>query len=85
MYVERSLKWGKRGLEDEENVIDLEERETNEERQRWFVNLCPRLSLLSIHILIMAIDIDWLGKELMVEIDMQSSVKANGGSIFIVQ
>ena len=85
MYVERSLKWGKRGLEDEENVTDSEERETNEERQRWFVNFCPRLSLLSIHILVMAIDIDWLGKELMVEIDMQSSVKANGGSISIVQ
>ena len=39
MYVERLMKWGKRGLE--ENVTDLEERETNEERQRGFVNLCP--------------------------------------------
>ena len=27
MYVERLMKWGKRGLEEEENVIDLEDRE----------------------------------------------------------
>ena len=31
------------------------ERVTNEERKRRFVNLCPHLSLLSIHISIMAI------------------------------
>ena len=39
------------------------ERETNEERQRRLVNLCPCFSLLSIHISVMAVHIDWLGKE----------------------
>ena len=34
------------------------ERETNEERQRRLVNLCPCLSLLSIHISVMAVHID---------------------------
>ena len=52
------------------------ERETNEERQRRFVNLCPLLSLLSIHISVMAIHTDWLGKEQMIEIDVQSSAKS---------
>ena len=58
-------------------MIDLEERETHEERQRRFVNLCPRLSLLRIHVLVMTIHIhvDWLGEEQMIEIDLQSSVK----------
>ena len=27
MYVERLMKWGKRGLEEEDNMTDLEERE----------------------------------------------------------
>ena len=27
MYVESSMKWGKRGLDEEENAKDLEERE----------------------------------------------------------
>ena len=31
MYVERSMKWGNRGLEEEESATDLEERETSEE------------------------------------------------------
>ena len=47
------------------------ERETNRQR---FVNLCPRHSLLSI---LMAIHIvDGLGKEQMIEMDMQSSTKS---------
>ena len=33
MYVESSMRWGKRGLDKKENVKDLEERETNEEIQ----------------------------------------------------
>ena len=37
------------------------ERETNEERHTRFVNLCPRLSLLSIHISVMTLH--WLGEE----------------------
>ena len=49
---------GKRGLDKEENVIDLEERDTNEERHTRLVNLCCRH-----HILVMALHIDWLGKE----------------------
>ena len=75
MYVERSMKWGKRGLE-EDNVTDLEERETNEEGQRRFVNLGPCLNLLSIHISVMTLHIDWLGEEQMTEIDVQSSMKS---------
>ena len=52
-------------------------RETNtEERRRRFVNLCYWFSLLSIHISVMEIHIDWLGEEQMIEIDVQSSVKS---------
>ena len=68
------MKCGKRGLK--ENVTDLEERETNEERHMKFVNLYPRLSLLSIQISAMALHIDWLGEERMIEIDVQSSTKS---------
>ena len=50
------MKWGKRGLE--ENVTDLEERETNKGRHTKFVNLYPHLSLLSTYILAMALNID---------------------------
>ena len=50
-------------------MTDLKERETNEERQRRFVNPYPCLSLLSIHISIIAIHIDQLGEEQMIEID----------------
>ena len=39
------------------------QRETNEERHTRFVNLCPRLSLLSIYIWTMAFH--WLGEEQM--------------------
>ena len=54
---------------------DLKEIETNEERQR-FVNPCPHFSLLSIHISVMALDIDWLSEEQMMQIDMQSNAKS---------
>ena len=57
-------------------MIDSEERETNEERQKRFVNLCPHRSLLSIHNSVMQIHIDCLGKGQMIEIDMQSSAKS---------
>ena len=51
----------------------MKERETNEERQTRLVNLCHRL-----HISVMALHIDWLGKEQMIEIDVQSSMKGQG-------
>ena len=51
-------------------MTEVKERETNEESQTRLVNLCCRL-----HILAMALHIDWLGKERMIEIDVQSSVK----------
>ena len=57
-------------------MIDSEERETNEERQKRFVNLCPHRSLLSIHNSVMQIHIDCLGKGQVIEIDMQSSTKS---------
>ena len=60
----------RRGLDEEENVTDMKERETNEERQTRLVNLCHCL-----HILVMALLIDWLGEERMIEIDVQSSMK----------
>ena len=59
------------------------ERETNKERQRRFVNLFPRLSLLSIHILVMANHINWLGEEQMMEKTCRVIRRAKGGSIFI--
>ena len=64
----------KRGLDNEGNVTDVKERETNEERQTRLVNLCHHL-----HILVMALHINWLGKERMIELDVQSSEK--GGSL----
>ena len=48
------------------------QRETNEERHAKRVNLCPCL----IHILVMALHIDWLGEERMIEIYVQSSAKS---------
>ena len=43
--VEGSMKQGKRGLDDEENMTDVKEREANEERQTRLVNLCCRLPI----------------------------------------
>ena len=68
--VEGSMKWGKRDLDDEENVTDVKKRETNEERQIRLVNLCHRL-----HVSVMALHINWLGEERMIELDVQSSKK----------
>ena len=49
----------KRGLDNEGNMTGVNEsRETNEERQTRLVNLCRHL-----HISVMALHIDWLGKE----------------------
>ena len=51
----------------------MKERETNEERQTRLVNLCRHL-----HISVMALHINWLGKERMIELDVQSSEKGQG-------
>ena len=48
----------KRFRRSREGDILRRERETNEERQRKFVNLCPHFSLLSIHISVMTLHID---------------------------
>ena len=73
--VESSMKWGKRGLDDEENVTGVKEKETimKKDKQGSVVNLCNHL-----HILVMALHIDWVGEEWMIEIDMQSSKKGQG-------
>ena len=63
----------KRGLDNEGNVTDVKERETNKERQTRLVNLCCHL-----HILVMALHINWLGEERMIELDVQSSEKGQG-------
>ena len=70
--VESSMKWGKRGLDDEENVTGVKERETimKKDKQGSVVNLCNHL-----HISVMALHIDWVGKEWIIEIDMQNSEK----------
>ena len=60
----------KRGLDNEGNVTDVKERETNEERQIRLVNLCRHL-----HISVMALHINWLGEEQMIELNVQSSEK----------
>ena len=60
----------KRGLDNEGNVTDMKERETNEERQTRLVNLRRHL-----HISVMALHINWLGKERIIELDVQSSEK----------
>ena len=68
--VERSMKLENRGLDEEENMTDLKEREANEERQARLVYLCRCL-----HILVMALYIGWLGEERIIEIYVQSSEK----------
>ena len=45
----------------------------DKERQIRLVNLCHCL-----HISVMALQIDWLGGEQMIEIDVQSSINAQG-------
>ena len=54
------------------DITDVKERElTNEaERQTRLVNLCRHL-----HISVMALHINWLGEERMIELDMLSSKK----------
>ena len=56
-------------------MTDLKKRETNEERQTRFV--CRHL-----HILVMALHINWLGEEQMIELDVQSSEKGQGRESF---
>ena len=46
-------------------------REINEEIRARLVNLCRYL-----HISVMALHIDWLGEEQIIEIDIQSSAKS---------
>ena len=48
-------------------MTDVKERETNDERQTRLVNLCHHLQIF-----VMALHINWLGEERMIEIDMQS-------------
>ena len=67
------MKGRKRGLNNEGNVTDMKERESNEERQTRLVNLCHHL-----HILVMALHINWLAEERIIELDMQSSEKGQG-------
>ena len=67
----------KRGLDDEGNVTDVKEsRETNEKRQTRLVNLYRHL-----HISVMALHIDWLGEERMIELDVQAARMAKGGTL----
>ena len=54
-------------------MTDVKERETNEERQTRLVNLCRHL-----HISVMALHINWLGEERVIELDVQSSKKSQG-------
>ena len=67
------MKCRKRGLDNERNVTDVKERETNEEKQTRLVNLCCHF-----HISVMALHINWLGEERMIELDVQSSEKGQG-------
>ena len=70
------MKQGKRGLDNEENVTNMKERETIEKRQTRPVNICRHFTFCDISL--MAHHINWLGKEQMIEIDVQSSVKGQG-------
>ena len=54
-------------------MTDVKKRETNEERQTRLVNLCRHL-----HISVMALYINWLGEERMIELHVQSSEKGQG-------
>ena len=63
--VEGSMKWGKRELDDEENMTDVKKRETNEERQTRLVKPCRHL-----YISVTALHTNWLGEERMIELDV---------------
>ena len=71
------MKRRKRGLDNEGNVADMKERQNQvmlkEDTETRFVNLCHYL-----HISVMALHINWLGKEQMIELDVQSSEKGQG-------
>ena len=54
-------------------MTDMKKRETNEQRQTRLVKFYRHL-----HILVMALHINWLGKEQMIELDVQSSKKGQG-------
>ena len=58
-------------------MTDVKVRETNEEIQTRLVNLYHHL-----HISVMALHINWLGEEQMIELDMQSSEKGKGRESF---
>ena len=68
------MKWGKRGLDDEDNVTGVKERETimKKDKQGSVVNLCRRFHIL-VMAEVMALHTDWVGEEWIIEIDMQSS------------
>ena len=54
-------------------MTDVKKRGTIEERQTTLVNLCRHP-----HISVMALHINWLGEERMIELDVQSSKKGQG-------
>ena len=54
-------------------MTDVKKGETNEERQTRLVNLYRHL-----HISVMALHINCLGEERMIELDVQSSKKGQG-------
>ena len=54
-------------------MTDVKKRETSEERQTRLVNLCRHR-----HISVMALHINWLGEEQMIELDVQISKKGQG-------
>ena len=60
-------------------MTDVKESETimKKEKQGSVVNLCSRLHI-SVMAKVMALRIDWVGEELMIETDMQSSKKGQG-------
>ena len=54
-------------------MTDVRKRETNEERQTRLVGPCRHL-----HISVMALHINWLGEERMIELEVQSNKKGQG-------
>ena len=69
------MKWGKKVLEKRDCNRLRTERESNGERQKRFVNLFPCLSVLSVHISVMTIHMEWLGKKWMIEMHIHEELR----------
>ena len=75
LHIERSMKFGKRGFK-EENATDLEKRKKLTKKDIQLPSFQTIAYALLYYISVMALYIDWLGKENTIETDVLISVKS---------